>query len=179
MATVKFKIERSKLIATGIGEPSLYEIDASNIEALEAVCAKYREETKLPETMEECRARLVKMNDKDFWYSWYEVARAVVSNDPIQDDANRFPLKWQAEKLHALACMEQVWIALHPDGFDWLNGTGSSYHYRYCIYGKDVSLWDHKSGTLGSPFPFRTRELAEQARRILTDDLIKKAFSVK
>lgn len=161
MATVV--INHNEALTACDGEVSL-EITESNIEALEAACRKYREETKLPETYDDCMTIVSRM-DRD--------------NSAGYAPIFFFPQKWLDDKSVAMLKLMKVWLALHQDGFEWLKATGNSYHFRYCAYGKDVSIWDHKSGTVGSPFPFRTKALAEQARRILTDELIKTAFSVK
>lgn len=176
MAQIKLKANPSQTEWNdGLTELSIT-LNASNIAALKAAIAAYEEETKLPETMRDCREFLRRMQSNNkAWYVDFD-GSAEWKTGSITD-WRVYPAKWQAEKLHALACMEQVWVAIHNGDFEWVNQQDS-----FCFVTreqKEVFIDQIGRGFDRSFFPFRTKELAEQARRILTDDLIKCAFRVK
>ena len=152
-----------------------FDINASNIDQLKAAIEEYERETRLPETIADVYSLLRKQQkDNRGWYVDYD--NCIEWRTQSIDSSRFFPAKWQAEKLHALACMEQVWISLHPEGFDWMQRGNE---HSFIFLGWDGSVQMNQFTSQMNPFPFRTRELAEQAIKILGEETISKAFATK
>lgn len=170
MATVIFKMKGNGKDWSICGHDLRIDLDASNIEALEAACAAYRKESRLPETMEECRINLWKLAKGTAWHLTDHVREMNENNTynfTEQTDPNFFPARWQAEKLHALACLIQIQAALNTFQ-PMLAGVGT-----WNLYG-----FDERGGTIDLTFiPFNTIELRDHAMNMPgVKELIQVAF---